>query len=316
MLWPIHRVVRTRLSRRLGNDAALPLALVLGERGFVDRTTYDAIRRLGIMHLLALSGLHLATIAALALIAGRRLARARTAIVLVAVSLYVGVVGEVDSLTRAYGMAVLLVAARMLIRPVRPMDALAKTLLVILLVAPLSVFSVGLQLSFVATAAVLLALGRFHSRLAPIDPGAPNYRRRWAAIRRTVVVAFSLSVAAQLAVAPLQLRTFGTISLVGPVATLAFLGPVALLQVLALFAAGTWGVPVIGGVSASALAAVARMTQHAAVAAAAVAPPLVVAAPPVAPAYFAGLFLVWIAPRRVAAWLVGAALVAGSFMAR
>jgi ComEC/Rec2-related protein len=316
VLWPIHRAVRTRLSRRLGNDAALPLALVLGERGFVDRATYEAIRRLGIMHLLALSGLHLGTIAGLALIAGRRLPRVRTVLVLAAVSLYVGMVGEVDSLTRAYDMVVLLVAARLLIRPVRPTDALAKTLLLILLVSPLSVLSVGLQLSFVATIAVLLALRRVRGFIAPPDPDAPPYRRVWTGVRRTVAVTFALSIAAQLAVAPIQLRTFGTISLAGPVATVMFLGPVALIQLLAMLAAGTSGIPVIGHASGVVLGAVARMTARAAMSAAAVAPPLVVAGPPVEVAYYTGLLAIWIAPRRVAAWVIGVALIVGSFALR
>ena len=138
VFWPMHRAARTRLVRALGGEAALPVGLLLGERGTLDRRAYDAVRALGITHLLALSGMHLTMIAALAVFATHWTPRRRDAAVALALSLYVGMVGNVDSLTRAYVMALLILAARALVRPPKPIDALGKALWLMLLCAPAS----------------------------------------------------------------------------------------------------------------------------------------------------------------------------------
>jgi competence protein ComEC len=279
----------------------------------LDRPAYDAVRGLGIAHLLALSGMHLTMIAALAVLATRWTPRRRDTIVALALSLYVGVVGNVDSLTRAWLMALLILAARALVRPPRPIDSLGKALLLMLLCAPHAVLSVGLQLSFVATFAVLVCLERMPASLLR-SPRAtdPAWRRAWARCAQGATIAFVVSLVVEVFIAPLQLHHFGQISVVGPLATVVFLVPVTVLQGMAL--AASFGLPVVGVPSAASLAWAASATRDAIVFAGTTAPQPLALPEPHWAWYYAAVFVVCAQPRRALAWAMAAVGIALSFI--
>lgn len=313
VLWPMHRAARAHLARALGGDAALPVGLLLGERGLLDRPAYDAVRKLGIAHLLALSGMHLTIIAALAVAATRWTPRRRDALVAIALSIYVGVVGNVDSLTRAYAMALLILLARALVRPPRPVDALGKALLIMLLVAPQAILSVGLQLSFAATLAVLLCLERMPAWLLR-SPSLtlPVWTRAFRRCAQGAAAAFLMSVAVEVFILPLQLHHFGRVSVAGPFATVAFLVPVTVVQGLAL--AASFDAPIIGGAVSGALLWVSTATRDAIVAASAGSPGPVVLEAPHWIAYYAAIVVLCVRPRSALAWGIAAVGIAVAFI--
>src|SRR5690606_19362393 len=78
-LAPVH-ALRRRVSARLGREGAggaLLAALAAGWRADLDRDAREAFRRLGVSHLLSVSGLHLALAGALAFrLSSRAFARA------------------------------------------------------------------------------------------------------------------------------------------------------------------------------------------------------------------------------------------------
>ncbi|HXV13232.1 MAG TPA: ComEC/Rec2 family competence protein [Candidatus Krumholzibacteria bacterium] len=309
VLWPMHRAARCNLARALGGEAALPVGLLLGERGMLDRRAHDAVRGLGITHLLALSGMHLTMIAALAVFATRWSPRRRDTVVALALSLYVGVVGNVDSLTRAWWMALLILASRALVRPPRPLDALGKALFLMLLCAPHAVLSVGLQLSFVATFAVLVSLERLPSALLRSPPArAPLWRRAGIRAGQGAAIAFMVSLVVEVFIAPLQVHHFGRISVVGPLATVVFLIPVTVLQGMAL--AASFGLPVVGEPLAALLAWASRATCEAIVLAGTTAPEPLEAPEPHWFWYYAAVLVVCARPRRAVAWAMAAAGIA------
>lgn len=314
VFWPMHRAARMRLTRILGGQAALPVGLLLGERGLLDRRLYDAVRALGITHLLALSGMHLTMIAALAVFATHWTPRRRDAVVALALSLYVGMVGNVDSLTRAYLMALLILAARALVRPPKPTDALGKALLLMLLCGPVAILSIGLQLSFAATFAVLWCLEHMPARLLR-SPAAlrPAWRRIVARCGQGAAMAFFVSLVVEVFIAPLQLHHFGRLSAVGPLATAAFAFPVTLLQGLALFASMGWWSPVSAALATS-LAWASSLTREAIVGVGGFAPKLVAIPEPQWIVYYAAVVVVCARPRSALAWAVGALGLALSFL--
>ncbi len=313
VLWPVHRAVRTRLCRALGARAALPVGLLLGERGYLDRSTYDAVVRLGVVHLLAISGMHLAVIAGLAMLASWFVPRWRYGVLVVALTFYVGVVGDVASLTRAYVMALILTAAHALARPLRPMDALAKTLLVVTLASPVAALSVGLQLSFAATLAVIAVASRASWMRGTSVPGRSRVRRAAGRVARGAGATVVLSLAVEVFIAPLQLIHFGRVSAVGPLATPVFLVPVVAVQVLSILAAGLHGVPLAGPATMAALGAVSHATESALQAAGRLVPGTFALPEPRLGAYYGGLAVVWLGRRRRIAWLAGTALIVLSF---
>jgi ComEC/Rec2-related protein len=219
--WQAHELIRRKIALHLGVRAAIPLALVLGERGFLARRTRDTFKRLGLSHLLALSGLHLGIIATVLLAASRRI-RAKNYILVVALALYVGVVGTIFSLHRAFIMIVVLVSARLLRRPLNAIHALGSALVLMLLFHPYALFDVGFQLSFLATFAVLAAVRRLRFTASGRLP-VRIWKHCWSSIL--------ISSSAQLMTAPLVLHYFGRLSVVSPVATLLFLPLVAVILV-------------------------------------------------------------------------------------
>ena len=307
--WPLHRFVRTRLSRALGGDAGLAIGMLLGERGQIDEPVRDAVRRLGITHLLAISGMHLTTIAACVMLLVRMWPRRRAQVLLLSLSAYTAMVGGVESLTRAYLMALVLLAAHATVRPLRAIDALGKALFVMALAVPLSLRSVGLQLSFAATFAVLCCLpAKSHARE---HHGARQHVRRALGSVRT---AFLLSIAVELFIAPLQLYHFHMLSAVGPVATVVFFVPVTLVLLGAAPVAALTAFLPAGEWPGSVLGAMTTWTNELIVACGRLAPaPLEISGP--SPwLYYGGLFLGWRLRRRPAAWALAGALMATAFL--
>jgi ComEC/Rec2-related protein len=301
-LWLAHRHARVALSRHLGSRSGLPLALLIGERGFVDRRARDAFARLGASHLLALSGMHLGIVAGLAwsllgVAGGRR--RSMLAVLASVLAFYVGVVGEVHSLRRALVMAVVLIAARLLERPPSPTRALGLALFLLLSIAPASAYSVGFQLSFAATFAVILVVTHLPR---------PAYRGRIARAWSNVVIAPVASAGVLVFVAPMQLGYFGALSVMSPLATIAFLPPVAVLLVGSALFAATAGVPAVGPAMQVALALAADATENAALILSRHTPaPIGLPVPDMA-VYYAGLSVAWIGRRH--AWAVSAGVIA------
>lgn len=290
VLWPIHDRARRELCKGLGTRAGVPLALLLGERGHLDRRTQDAFVRLGASHLLALSGLHLGMVAGTIIFLLRVVGCHSGFLVLAFLALYTGVVGSLMSLSRAFIMATLLIVATGLRRPARPLTALASAFVVMLLLDPSAYFSLSFQMSFVATLAVLLCV----ARLQP-----PKHRTVLARARFALQSSLLVSLSAQLWIVPVAAAAFGRVSVLSPIATIVLLLPVALMlgaaaacTIVAVFAPGAGAIlfDVLGGVSAHFEQWVQWTSLHSP-------GPVALSPPPVAP-YYAGLALWWWARGR------------------
>ncbi len=228
ILSPCHERVREELGRGLGARSGFPIAVLLGETGYLDRKLGDAFTELGITHLIALSGQHLCFIAAVVMILLRCVRRRSTAALLAAISLYVGVVGFIVSLWRAFVMAMVLALAGSLKRPLDPVKALGEAFVIVLLFFPYTYYSVGFQLSFLATLALLLAVRGLRA------PASRSWASRvWFGIKSSLYV----SVAAQLVVTPVLIHYFDRVSVAAPAATLVYTLPVAFVLIYSGFAA-------------------------------------------------------------------------------
>jgi ComEC/Rec2-related protein len=305
--WRIHRGARIALSRALGARAGLPLALVLAERGYVSRATRERFARLGISHLLALSGMHLGVVIAVAWVLIRcvRLpGRGGGWLLALLVTAYVLIVGPVHSLCRALVMALVAITARMLERPVSLLQALSRALFLLLAVWPSSLFSAGFQLSFAATFAVVLAVA------ALARAGRLRRAARFASLTAPVA-----STCVLIAVAPIQLHYFGRVSPMSPLATLVFLPFAAALLVMGGVVAATSGVPVLGGVLALALSKCVDWTAWAVARAGRFSVDPIALPTPNLGLYYAGVALVWWGRRRPWVVVLGVVMVGASFVA-
>lgn len=203
--------LRQRVAGRLaatGPGGALLQALALGDRSGLGVETRAAFGRLGVSHLLAVSGLHLALVAAavyalarhIAMRSARLAARGdvrRPALLLAATGAvgYALLAGWGVPVRRALivlGALVLGLARR---RPSRRGHPLAAAALWILAREPAALFEAGTQLSFAASAALLLATRREDEP----DQGAGGRLRR----------ALGVSSAAICATAPIAASGIG-----------------------------------------------------------------------------------------------------------
>lgn len=154
-------------------QTAVLRAMLLGQQHELSDEQDTLFRQSGTMHVFSISGLHIAVIAGglHALLTLLRLPRpAQFFVGLTALWLYVDITGAPPSAVRAFVMVALVQASLVLRVPRNPLSALAASALLVLLVAPLQVFSASFQMSYGIVAALLL-LGlpladRWNERLA------------------------------------------------------------------------------------------------------------------------------------------------------
>ena len=166
--WPVQMLGRLRLwsSKTLAanlGDRAAPLgeALLLGRRGEIDDGTSEAFARTGTAHVLAISGLHLAAMAALLWMGARVVGlgpRTSAALVMVTTLGYATLVGWTPSVSRAAVMVSSGCAAAVIGRQRSGTNALATAAVVSLAITPASLFAAGWQLSFLAAAVLILGV--------------------------------------------------------------------------------------------------------------------------------------------------------------
>lgn len=220
--------LRGRLARSLESalpapESGLAQALLLGLRGGVPPEVVEDFRRTGASHLLAISGLQVSVLLALALaVSGGLLGKQRQLYLLAPLALvwaYALVSGLAPPVLRAAVMGSVYLAALALGRPRSVLPALALAAAAMTAVRPGLLTDISFQLSFAAMAGIALAVpyqDRFRAALGD-EPGATASRwsalsrRLWAGITVSVVV----SAAATLATLPLVAFNFRQVPLSG-----------------------------------------------------------------------------------------------------
>lgn len=221
------RLLERRLQPRLVSATAQ--TLLLGFRGRMPRRARDGFREGGVTHLLAVSGMHVGMVAALALLVLRRaLGRGwgATLLACASVALYAAVTGLRPSAVRA---AVMASAALLWLRWAGGTPGLlwlwGAAAAVVLAADPMAVFDTGAQMSFGAVLALILAGRTFDLRPRPLA---------WAAdgLYAGLVVTVAL--------APLVSAAYGDMRPLGPVLTVVSLPLVMGVMVLSLPAVVPW----------------------------------------------------------------------------
>lgn len=190
--------------------SALLRGVVLGETRDIPQDVLVAFRRSGIAHILSVSGLHVAGLAALilGLCAALRLPRSVSVLLgLSAVVLFAGIAVGGAPVVRATVMLFLVMLAQASGRRRDPLHVLALAAAVVLAPNPLVVFSAGFQLSFAAVAGLVLWAQKIQRRLERVLPGP-------------LASGMAVSLAASIATAPVSLLVFGQASVMGVIANL------------------------------------------------------------------------------------------------
>ena len=228
--------------RRCFPDSAAPLAaaLITGDRSGLPGALYSALRRSGIAHVVAVSGLHVSVLSGLlAVLLGRRRHSAVAGILLV--FFFAAVAGDSPSVLRAAFMQSMLLLAPLLGRENDTPTSLCAILLLLLVHNPYAAASVSLQLSFAAVAGICLFTGRLWERW---DGKLPRKGLGGKALR-FAAASLATTLGAVVFTTPLSAYYFGSLSLIAPVTNLltlwavsgAFLGALAVALLGLLFPA-------------------------------------------------------------------------------
>ena len=196
-----------------GQTGAIANALMTGERGRISRATLDAYRDAGLLHILSISGLHmaimggsvffalrlaLATVPALALRAPIKKWAAGGAIL--GSLAYLLVSGSTYATIRAFVMISIMMLAIILDRPAIALRNVAIAAMCILVVTPESLLHAGFQMSFAAVVALVAAYEGVRERRQSTQGGGP--RSLPAAVLWFMVGVVGSTIVASLAVTP------------------------------------------------------------------------------------------------------------------
>jgi competence protein ComEC len=232
--------VGRQIDAHFGEAAPLARALLVADQRDIPPAVRDRYADAGLVHLLSVSGMHVAIIAVALGTLGTALRLPRggvTAATLLLVSAYVLLLGAPAPAVRsAVMLAVDLLAVR-LQHPVHPWTALALGAVVPTTVDAAVVVNLGWQLSVAGMAALVAARPLLRprpvlGRRVPRSLVARLQRRlaRLRGLRRTVALELCTGVLAGVVTAPLLAWHFGRISLVAPLANLVAAPVIALLQ--------------------------------------------------------------------------------------
>lgn len=221
--WSVHiEAIRSAIGARVsavlpGDTGAIATALITGERGAISQQATDSYRNAGLVHILSISGLHMAIMAGAVFAVMRWVFAAIPPLVLrhpakkwaavcgiFAALAYLTISGGAAATIRSAIMILIMFLAVLLGRPALALRNVALSALVILMFYPESLLDAGFQMSFAAVVALVSAYElmrerRLHGQL----------RGSW--LTRSGLFLFGIvfsTIIAGLAVAPLSAYHF------------------------------------------------------------------------------------------------------------
>jgi len=203
-----------------GGEGGLAAALLLGNRESLPDTVKRDFKRLGLSHIISISGMHLAVICSfVSQFLSSFGKRAREAGTVLVVLFYMFITGLSPSVTRSGIMILFVVISSFLKRRSDSFTSLGIAVFLICITDPYSCGDIGLQLSFAAVMAILLYSQRKKREYVP--PSMQVQRKRILPYRVRAVLSYLaenavLTVIIVLFLLPLEWRYFGEISLISP----------------------------------------------------------------------------------------------------
>jgi competence protein ComEC len=213
----VQRATRAHLSPQ---DAALMEGLLLSTRTNLTVEEQNAFQVTGTVHVLSVSGLHLAALAmVLHWLLRKKLALPRVVCALCTLLIlwpYALAAGGGPAVLRSAVMSSMFLLAPLLRRRAEPLHTLAFAALMIFLFEPLALFDPGTQLTFMTVGLLLLYIPVIE-RVLPFD--MPKFRR-------SALIALGAGLVASFGSAPLVAYHFHLVSVIAPLANM----PIALLS--------------------------------------------------------------------------------------
>ncbi len=222
--------------------AALLKGLLLADRSDINFETKTQFINAGVVHILAVSGLHVGFIALIFFaLFGRLNLYLRSILTITGVLLFMLITGVPASVFRASVMSIIIILAFLSNRTTNIYNSLAVAALLILTINPSEVFNPGFQLSFSA----VLSIAYFYPIISRgiIKLGIKNNAVKY------ILLFAAVSVSAQIGTLPFTLNYFGKFSIVAIFANLVVIPLVGIIigtaiTSIALFPVAIWAASV------------------------------------------------------------------------
>ena len=212
-IYEVRENIFYNIKKKLGyRRSAIITSIAFGYTDYLDNEDEDNMRNLGILHAISVSGLHMVLVySVLKKIFGEKLAP------LIA-GIYVIFTGGALSTIRAYIMMVISSFSIGFRRNYNPLAGLSLAGIILILYEPFSIFSLGFQLSFVATLGIILFNKEINKKLYKF----PKYLRE----------SISICISAQILTFPILAISFKEFSLgffLGNIILIPFINGVVIL---------------------------------------------------------------------------------------
>ncbi len=272
----VRDAIDTTVGAHDPQSAAIVTAVLIGDRAGLDTEMTDRLQRGGTYHVIAISGGNIAILTVMLLFLARLgglSGRLPAVIVIMALLAYGQVVASEPSVTRALFVAIVVLAAQAVDQRADAINTLALAAGGLTLVDPRAPFNPGFQLTFGATAGLLIGVPRMMAWLGaqwpsagdPAPDGAaasapgPTRSRFVAACRYAALALVGLLVAtvcAELALFPVAVVHFSRVTLAGLLLNFAAIPLMTVTQMAGMAAVGLTATGVAGA------AALAGWTAH------------------------------------------------------
>jgi len=235
---PVREYCRQTFRKNLpDHSAALLQALILGEKQDLDAEMTGQFQKAGVVHVLAISGLHVGFIIAFvfSVVTFLRFGRPAKMLTLISVLVvYIVMIRFKTPVIRASLMAVLFMGGQLLERRTSVYNIISASLTMILLFDPRELFQAGFQFSFTAVLSIVYGYQKLDQLWLPEEPvrrSQPwrNYLRKW------IGTPFLVSLSAVSGTLPLSLYYYGLIPVYAVFANLIIIPLTGLIVFLSLF---------------------------------------------------------------------------------
>lgn len=208
--------------------AGLLRGLLLADRSEISADAKTDFINSGVVHILAVSGLHVGYIIMIFLIiSGRMNIRLRLLLTMLGILFFLLITNSPASVFRASVMAIVVILARMSGRSSNIYNSLSLAALIILVIESRELFNPGFQLSFSAVFAIAV--------IVPALKKIINSSFMKSGLIKNILLLLAVSLSAQIGTLPFTLMYFGKFSLIGIFANLFVIPLAGLIIAIGIF---------------------------------------------------------------------------------
>ncbi len=218
----VRQAVRQKINNAFsGNARGMLNGIVLGDNSAMSDELYSAFKICGILHVTAVSGMHISVICSAIITVLSLFMKRRTAFIAALLPMFtvVAVTGFNASAVRSGIMCAITFLGSVFLKKTDGLNSLGFSIIIMLLINPFYVCDLGFGLSCTATAGVIAAT-KFYSD--KISPSFDKLKKKWIKLpTETAVMVFVQSLGAVAFTLPLQIIEFGFVSIASPIACVA-----------------------------------------------------------------------------------------------